>query len=229
MKIVMSRTWVKMAAAVAVAGLAASACGSTQLGAAAITGNSRISSSELTSQVTNLNSAYAADKAKGIKPQRATSQATQQVLTWLITFRVYDQLATQHHIGVSPAQVEAQVSKLNTTAKSDKVTLSEYVSAGGALPPDLVNDLGRYFVISDSLVYRLDGGKTPSTSAAQLKVETALAHQQCLASKALGVNVNPQYGVWNYRTYTVVPAPPTLAADPTPSPTTSPILTKAPC
>ena len=152
------------------------------------------------------------------------------MLTWLITFRVYDELATQHHIGVSPAQVEAQVSKLSATAKSDKVTLSEYVSAGGALPPDLVNDLGRYFVISDALVYRLDGGKTPSTSAAQLKVETALAHAAVPGlQERSACNVNPQYGVWNYRTYTVVPAPPTLAADPTPSPTTSPILTKAPC
>lgn len=229
MKIVMSRTWVKMAVAVAVAGLAASACGTTQFGAAAITGNSRISSGQLTTQVAHLNSAYATDKAKGIKPQQAAGQETQQVLTWLVKFRVYDEIATQHHIGVTAAQVQTQVSDLSATAKSDKVTLNEYLSAGGALPPDLVQELGRYIVIYDSLLYRLDGGKTPATSAGQLQVGSALAHQQCLASKALGVNVNPQYGVWNYRTYTVVPAPPTLAADPTPSPAATPILTKPPC
>ena len=75
----MSRTWVKMAAAVAAAGLGVSACGGNQLGAAALTGGSRISSATLTTQVANLNAAYQADRAKGIKPQRATAQESQQV------------------------------------------------------------------------------------------------------------------------------------------------------
>ncbi len=86
---------VKMAAALVAAGLAVSACGTNQLGAAAITGSSRISSATLTSQVANLAAAYETDQAKGIKPQRPTSQETQQVLTWLILFRIYDKLAEQ--------------------------------------------------------------------------------------------------------------------------------------
>ena len=43
------------------------------------------------------------------------------------------------------------------------------------------------------------------------------------------MTVNPQFGVWDYHSYSVVPAPPTLAANPTPSASPSPITTTAPC
>jgi hypothetical protein len=60
-------------------------------------------------------------------------------------------------------------------------------------------------------------------------VQSAVTHNQCLAAKDLGVTVNPQFGVWDYRTYSVVSAPPTLAAAPTPSVAKTPALTKPPC
>lgn len=225
----MSRSWVKMAVAVAAAGLAASACGTLQMGAAAIAGNSRISSATLTAQVANLNSAYQGDAAKGFKPQRPAAQAAQQVLTWLVLFRVYDQIASQQGIYVTQQQAQRQLASLTSQAASSRATLAEYVSAGGALPPDLVPQLGRYFAILSRLEGRLDGGKAPTTSAAQTALRARVAHEQCIASKNLGVSVNPQYGVWDYRTYSVVAAQPTLAAKPGPSVSPSPVVTKAPC
>ena len=226
---VKSRSWLRIAAAVAAAGLAVSACGTVKMGAAAITGNNSISSTSLTSEVASLNAAYNADKAKGVKPQRPVGQEAQQVLTWLILFRVYDQVAARNHIYVTPAQADRQLAQLTSQAKSNKVTLTEYVTAGGALPPDLIPQLARYFAILSSLEYRIDGGKTPSTTAEQAKVQTAVAHDQCVASKDLGVTVNPQYGVWDYHSYSVVAAPPTLAAAPSPAASATPALTKAPC
>jgi hypothetical protein len=229
MSIVKSRRWLRAAAAVAVAGLAVSACGTVKLGAAAITGNDRISAATLTAQVTSLNSAYKADEAKGVKPQRAVGQEVQQVLTWLILFRIYDQVASRNNIYVTPAEAQRQLDQLSSQAASNKVTLTEYVTAGGAVPPDLMPQLGQYFAILSRLEGQIDGGKAPTTTAGQTKVESAVEHQQCLASKDLGVTVNPQYGVWDYRSYSVVSAPPTLAAAPAPSATTSPALTKPPC
>ena len=226
---VKSRAWLRVAGAVAVAGLAVSACGTVKMGAAAITGNSSISSASLTAEVANLNAAYKADEAKGVKPQRATGQEAQQVLTWMILFRVYDQVAARNHIYVTSAQTDRQLAELTSEAKSSKATLTEYVTAGGALPPDLIPQLGQYFAILSDLEGRIDGGKTPTTTAGQDKVESAVAHDQCVASKDLGVTVNPQYGVWDYRSYSVVSAPPTLAAAPTPSAAKTPALTKAPC
>ena len=229
MSIVMSRSWVKMAAAVAAAGLAASACGTVKMGAAAITGDNRISSATLTAEVANLHGAYQADEAKGFKPQRPSAQATQQVLTWLIIFRVYDKIAAQHNINVTPGQAQRQLAGLSTQAASSKATLAQYVSAAGAVPPDLVPQLGQYFAILSALGGKLNGGKPPTTPAEQSALQGKIAHEQCLASKALGVTVNPQYGVWDYRTYSVVSARPTLAANPVPAPSPSPVVTKAPC
>ncbi len=223
------RTPVKVAAALVVAGLAVSACGSNQLGAAAITGGSRISSATLTDEVANLSTAYQSDQAKGVKPQRPTGQETQQVLTWLIVFRIYDKIAAQQRIYVTPAQSQAQLANLTAQAKQNKLTLPEYVSAAGALPPDLVPQLGDYFAILATLESRLSGGKQPTTTAGQTKLQGQVAHAQCVAAKSLSVQVNPQFGVFDYHTYSVVTAPPKLAADPTPSATSSPAVTTPPC
>jgi hypothetical protein len=223
------RTAVRLAAAVAVVGLAVSACGTLHAGAAAITGNDRISSATLTSQVANLSAAYTSDRAKGIKPQRPTGLEPQQVLTWLILFRIYDEVAAQHSINVTPAQAEKQLAGLSIQATKSKITLPEYVSAAGALPPDLVPQLGQYFAILSELESSVDGGKAPTTAAGQSLVESQISHAQCLAAKSLGVTVNPQFGEFDYSTYSVVPAPPTLAADATPTSSASPAVLKPPC
>jgi len=218
---------VPAAAALIVVCLAVSACGSVQLGAAAITGSDRITSASLTNQVANLTSAYQADQAKGIKPQRPTSQAAQQVLSWLILFRIYDKVAEQQRIYVTSAQANHQLSALGKVADSNKLTLDQYVSAGGAVPPDLVPQLGQYLAILSRLESRFNGGTPPTSATPQLQGQ--VTHAQCVAAKSLGVQVNPQFGVFDYRTYSVVPTAPTLAANPVPSPTTSKPLVNPPC
>lgn len=219
----------QLAAAVVVAGLALSACSTTKLGAAAIAGNNRITTGNLTAQVANLNAAYKTDQAKGVKPQRPTGQESQQVLTWLLTFRIYDKLAAQRGISVTNAQAQRQLDMLASQAKQNKVNLAEFVSAGGALPPDLVPQLGQYFAILSVLEGQLDGGKAPTTQSGQAGLENQVTHAQCLAAKSLSVQVNPQYGEFDYKTYSVVPAPSTLAADPSPSASASPAVVHPPC
>ncbi len=221
------RTSVRVAAALAVAGLAVSACGTNQLGAAAITGNSRITSDTLTNEVANLTAAYQADHAKGIKPQRPAGQEAQQVLSWLILFRIYDKISQQQHIYVTPAETTKQLAALSAQASQAKVTLPDYVSAAGAVPPDLVPQLAQYFAIVSRLETRLNGGKPPTSASATLQDQ--VAHTQCVAAKSLGVQVNPQFGVFDYHTYSVVLAAPKLAADPVPSPTVSKALINPPC
>jgi hypothetical protein len=134
------------------------------------------------------------------------------VLTWLITFRIYDKLAAQHGIAVTPAAVQRQLAALATQAKQEKVNTAAYVSAAGAVPPDLVPQIGRYFAILSAFQTRLDGGKAPTAQAKQQALQTRVAHAQCLAAKNLGINVNPQYGEFDYTTFSVVAAPSKLAA-----------------
>ena len=228
------RAVVGVAAAIALTGLAVAGCGTNKMGAAAITGSSRISSSTLTTQVANLNSAYVTDKAKGITPQRATAQETQQVLTWLILFKIYDQIAVQQGIHVTPAQAQKQLAGLSSEASQNKVSLDEYVSAAGALPPDLTPQLGQYFAILSALEGRLDGGTAPTTTSGQSKLQSQVGHAQCLAAKSLAVKVNPQYGQFDYGSYSVVPAPSKLAAaaasaSPSPSASSTPAVVNPPC
>jgi hypothetical protein len=226
--VVVPRTSIKLAAAVLTVGLAVSACGSTRLGAAAITSNDRITTGTLTAQVANLNSAYSADQAKGLKPQRPQSQAAQQVLTWLILFDVYNRMAAQHGIMVSLADQQKAESAYVAEAKANNLSVDEYWSAGGALPPDLLPQLYQAAAIEGALASKIDGGKTPKTTAGQSAVSSTISHYQCLAAKSLGINVNPQFGVYDYNAFDVVLTPPTLAADPTPSPTPTVRLTP-PC
>jgi hypothetical protein len=222
-------TTIKMAAAVVTAGLAISACGTNQLGAAAISGSSRVSSATLTDQVANLASQYKTNEAKGVKPQRPTGQEAQQVLTWLLLFRIYDKIAAQQRIYVTPAQAKQQLTALSSQASQSKVSLAEYVSTAGALPPDLVPQLGRYFAILSTLERRLNGGTAPTSTTDQAKVASGVSHAQCVAAKSLAVQVNPQFGVFDYHTYSVVLVAPKLAANPVPSPTSSKPLLTAPC
>lgn len=216
-------------AVVAAAGLAISACSTMKMGAAAITGNSRITAGNLTAEVSNLTSAYKEDATKGIKPQRSTGQEAQQVLTWLITFKIYDKIAEQHGITVTPADSAKQLSALSAQAKASSLTLAQYVSAAGALPPDLVPQLGKYFAILTALENKLDNGKAPTSTSAQTALGAKVSHEQCVAAKSLGITVNPQYGQFDYSSYSVVPKPPTLAAAPAPTPTASPAVTRPPC
>jgi hypothetical protein len=215
------RTSMQLAAAVLAGGLAVTACGSLQLGAAAVTGQSRITSVALTDQVANLNAAYRADKDKGVKPQRARGQEPQQVLTWLLTFQIFDKLAAQHGINVTTAQVQHQLAGLQAQAAQEKVSTGTYVSAAGAVPPDLVPQIGRYFAILSAFESRLDGGKQPTAQAGQTALQARVAHAQCLAAKDLSINVNPQYGAYDYSTFSVVPAQSKLAASSSISPSPS--------
>jgi hypothetical protein len=223
-----SRKAAALAAAVAASCVVVSACSSVQMGAAAIAGSTRISSATLTASASNLSAAYKTDKAKGVSPQAPVGQATQQALTWLITFPIYNKIADQQGINITPAHVDTEFSALSAAARQNKVTVPEYVSAAFALPPDLVPQFGRYLAIATTLQNRITGGKAVSTQAEQTKVETAVDHYQCLASKSLGVSVNPQFGEFNYSNYTVVTAPPTLAANPSPSKTAA-VKTSPPC
>jgi hypothetical protein len=206
------RTSMQLAAAVLAAGLAVAGCGtSLQLGAAATTSQGRITSVALTNQVANLDQAYAADKHKGITPQRGTSAVPQQVLTWLLTFRIVDRLAQQHGISVTPANVQTQLQALASTAAQNKVGTTTYISAAGGVPPDLLPQIGRYFAILQKFESRVDGGTAPTATAGQTALRTRIDHAQCLAAKNLGIHVNPQYGAFDYSTFSVVLVPSKLS------------------
>jgi outer membrane murein-binding lipoprotein Lpp len=219
------RTPIILTAAATAAVLALAGCGSVRLGAAAVTNTDRISSATVAAQVSNLNQAYNADKAK-VQLQFPAAQKPQVVLSWLLRFKVREQMARRYGINVTHQQVQAALNSATAQAKQSGVTLTDLAVANG-VPPDQIDELGRYIAIQNGVLARLDGGQLPTDQAALATLGNQFNTSQCRAAKSLGIQVNPQFGELDYRQISVVPAPDKLAATPgTPSP--SPTGTAAP-
>jgi peptidyl-prolyl cis-trans isomerase SurA len=226
------RTPITLTAAALAAALALSACGTVQLGAAAVTHTSRIPTATVSAEVSNLDAAYKADKAK-VQLQFPAAQMPQQVLSWLVRFRVREQMAARNHLTITRAESQSALASASAQAKQSGVTLTDLAVANG-IPPDQINELGRYVAIQNQLLDRLDGGTLPTASAALQTLGNQFNTYQCRAAKSMGIHVNPQFGQLDYSQVSVIPAPAKLAAaphsaspSPSASPTPSPQLTPA--
>jgi hypothetical protein len=226
------RTPITLTAAALAAALALSACGTVRLGAAAVTNTSRIPTATVTAEVRNLDAAYKADKAK-VQLQFPASQMPQEVLSWLLRFRVREQMAQRNHLVVTRSQAQQALVSAAAQAKQSGVTLPELAVANG-VPPDQLPELGRYVAIQNQLLARLDGGTLPTGSAALQALGKQFNTSQCRAAKSLGIHVNPQFGELDYSQISVVPVSNKLAAaagtaspSPSASATPSPQLTPA--
>jgi len=225
------RSWMKVAAGVLAGGVAVAACGTVHMGAAAIVGNQRISSSNLSAEVANLNAGYQRYHHQ-VQLQYPVSQMPQQVLAWIIRFQVRDRLATREGITVTATQVQQALSSIEASIRQggNNATLPEVAVANG-LPPDMITDLGQYQAIETQLLDRLDGGKLPASTSGQQALEDRFNTSQCRAAKSLDIQVNPQFGALNYNDFSVVLTPTTLSKPQTSVPTpaaSKPVLTP-PC
>ena len=213
MRRIASKWTASRCAAVGAAGLAAAlavtGCGQTQLGAAALYSNQRISSARLASEVANLNAAYQKYHGK-VQITYPASAMPRQVLSWMLRFATGDRVAAQNGIVVTPAQAQHELALENANVKQAGDTLPEAAVLNG-LPPDLLPDLGRWISIQVQLESKLDHGVAPKTQAASTALTAQVSHLQCVAAKSLNISVNPQYGVYDYGQFLVVPTPSTLS------------------
>ncbi|HEX5188735.1 MAG TPA: hypothetical protein VFW16_04295 [Streptosporangiaceae bacterium] len=200
--------WTAAATAAAAAVLAVAGCGQTQLGAAALYDNHRISSSTLADEVANLNAGFQADKGH-LSIQYTQADMPRQVLTWMLRFATTERVAKRTGISVTPAQAQRQLNDEKARAGQAGDTLEQAAVVNG-LPPDLLPELGRWIAIQIKLQDRFDHGVPPTTSAEQAALGAKINHVQCLAAKSMDIKVNPQYGAFDYRQFIVVPATSTL-------------------
>jgi hypothetical protein len=218
------RRLVRASAVVLGVGLLVSGCGPVKFGAAATTSSDRITIATLTTEVTNLSQAV---QMYPSTIQLSSTQQTQETLTWLVRFQINDELAQQAGITVTPAQAQAALVQIYAAAKANaeaqglsNVTLNLILAANG-IPPNLSAEVGRYQAINDQFVRQANGGKLPTSTSAQTATTAKLQHAQCLAAKALTIQINPQFGQFNYTQYQVVAAPNPVAASPGPAKPTS--------
>ena len=215
-------------------GLMATGCAVTPLkmGSAAIVGDERISVATLGSQVTNLSSAVS--QYPGVI-SLSPAQQTQATLTWLIRYQINDEIARQAGITVTAAQSQAALTAAYASAASSaeqqgvtNVTPT-LILAGSGVPPDTSAQLGRYEAIANQYVKMANGGKAPTSTAAQTAADAKLASAECQAAKALNISVNPQYGQLDYSQYEVVSVPNPVARSAGPTASASPVATAPAC
>jgi hypothetical protein len=222
---VVLRRLVRMSAVVLGAGLLVTGCSPVKMGAAAITGNERITIATLATEVTNLSQAA---KMYPGTVQLSQQQETQETLSWLIRFQINEEMARQAGITVTTAQAQAALAQIYAAAKAQaeaqglsNVTLDLILAANG-IPPNLSGEVGRYQSIQDQFVRQANGGTLPTTTPAQTATTAKLQRAQCEAAKDLNIKVNPQFGRLDYTQYQVVSAPSMVAASPGPAQTASP-------
>ena len=192
------------------AGLVVTACSPVKLGSAAIVGHERITIATLDTEVTNLSQTV---KLYPGTVQLSQEQQTQQTLTWLIRFKINDELARQAGITVSTAEAQKALDEIYSAAKANaqaqgikNVTLGLILVANG-IPPNLASEVGRYQAINDKFARQVNGGQEPTSTAAQSATTAKLNKASCLAAKALKVQVNPQFGQMDYNKVAVVAVP----------------------
>ena len=147
---VVPRTSIFVIAAAAAATCALSACGPVRMGAAAISGGERITTTTLSDQVSNLEQAYQA--GKGIQLQFPQARAPQQVLSWLLRFQIRDELAARNHLVVTTGESQRALSLLARQTGRTGPAFVQLAVANG-LAPDMLPDLGRYEAIQNEHVH----------------------------------------------------------------------------
>jgi hypothetical protein len=213
--------------------LAAAACSPVKLGAAAIVGNQRITIAALGTEVTNLSQAAAKYPTQ---VNLNASQRTQATLTWLIRYQITEELARQQGITISVAQGQ---NALNTAVKGAIASAAQQgltnatqtlILAASGIPPNTSDELGRYEAISNQYLTMANGGTVPAAgSAAATAATSKLNHAECLAAKALNIQVNPQFGALDYTQYQIVDGPATVtrAQGPVKAPSSPPATAPA--
>jgi hypothetical protein len=194
---------------------ALTACAPVKMGAAATVGNQRITLSSLDTEVSNLQTAA---QPYGSQFPITQSQMPDAVLSWLIRFAVRDQTAATADVTVTQAQVQQSVAELSSEAQQ-AAAAGQIPSSGGVnallafngLPPDLLNNLGRYQAQEIAFVERNNGGKLPTSQTAVTAAEAQINKADCQASKVLNIQVSPQFGRLDYSQFTVVTGPETLS------------------
>jgi SurA N-terminal domain len=214
------RMWTKAAACAAAACAALiplAGCGGSshpvQMGAAAIVGSQRISSATLTDQVAGLNKAYQANPSVQKQLQYKPAQMPQLVLTWLVRFQIFDNVARSKGIQLTAADSQrglVAASQLFQQQTGQSIPTSELALAN-AVPPGLLNQFGRFEATLSKLTVLYTGGKQPSSQQAQQQ-EQQLVNQRLTAdigaaTKSLKIKINPRYGQLNATSLTISSSP----------------------
>jgi hypothetical protein len=192
----------KTGALVVGAAVALTACGGpVKMGAAAILGDRRITTGTLDQTVIDWQKQFVRDPTAARLQQQAQQEGRQlpadpdsparSALIQLIGFQIWDELAREQHVSVSPTEID-QIIATNGGEKAIEVQ-----TLAGGLPVSHTHDLVRAFAIRSKLLQRFGVVPNAQNQVDQQALQQAsekLDAAQGRAVRALKIKVNPRYG-----------------------------------
>ncbi|MBB5962734.1 SurA N-terminal domain-containing protein [Planomonospora venezuelensis] len=180
----MKSTRVRVILAVMAAGAALTACSPLQAGAAAIVGDQRISTSELSADVREYEKVMteAGVSAGQLQLQGSIPQA---LLGSKIFISQLDQLGARDGVAVTPAEIEALIAQV---LQQQQGATKEQLAINNAVPPSELNALVRASIVQQKLMAKYGAGQD---QASQQAAAQKLAQE---AQAAFPITRNPRYG-----------------------------------
>jgi hypothetical protein len=208
---------VALAAAVAAGTLAGCGGGPLKVGAAAIVGDDRISTSTLDQTVRDWQKEFRNDDTANqmrSDPSNPTQQAVgdqlsdsdmRDALTVLVNMRVGDEVARRDGITVTGTQVDQVIAALDRQGGASSATLAS------GLPKRYTRDFARFLAVKALLVqkYGSDGNpQNPQTMIARQRADADFVK----TADSMKIKVNPRYGSFDHGKVAIDPVKYTLSA-----------------
>jgi hypothetical protein len=171
-----SRRWAgAVVATLAVTVLAG--CGTQLAGSAAVAGDSRLTDTQVSEQIDELDSLYAANPET---QALSDTQLTQAAISWWLNAQVLAEFRERNNLTVTEAQVDEV---LGASEQRDEISM------GAGVAPSQLESAARALV-----TYQVAFEVLAASGASQEEVAAQLAAELELVAKDLDVSVNPRFG-----------------------------------
>jgi len=182
----------KAVCALGVAGLATTllgACTPAKLGAAAMVGDQRISTTELNTAVKQWQQAYTANPLPADQLQLLdTSSLPRSVLYNLVVYKLTDVAAQRQGVRVGEGQLDNAIASV----PADRLRAQAVILG---VPPQRTRDFVRFELEKQAIAAQLQ----PMLKGTGQSVNAALANVVKSTAKSVKIDVNPRYGTFDYR------------------------------
>jgi hypothetical protein len=181
---------------VCLAGAASSGCGPSQLGAAAIIDDQRITVSEIQG---TLKSVQALQKRYGIAPAQAPTAARDEVQRRVVDL-IFDRAASDMGVGVSPGEISTAVGAERKALGGDTGLAQEFARSNLSL--DAIDDVFRQQLLNRKMIQKLAAANVGLPSD---QVTAKLLGDLVSAAKTMRIRINPRYGTFDAQAGQITP------------------------
>lgn len=160
--------------------IALAGCSTQKAGGAAIVGDSRLTETQVSDWIEELNELYDSNPDIQRPPNDQLSLA---VVSWWLNEQVTKELAAREDITATPADV-------NQLVGSDEAQRTQ-LSGQNAIPPSQLEAAAEYVVLRQAL------GRALEPSGSNQQADSAYLEELRKVAADVGVSVSPRFGDWN--------------------------------